>query len=773
MLKSHLRIAWRGIIRHKGYSLINIVGLAVGMAVCILILLWVEDEISFDRFHTDADRIYRVVSENEGEWWLSSPWAIGGVLKKDFPEILKTSRYTARSALVSYRDSNSYESVALVDPDFLSIFTFPLVRGDPRTVLEAAQSAVLTEKTARQYFRNEDPIGKSIRLNREHDMIVTGIIKDVPGNSSLSFDVLAPVQMLPKDVLDSWAVECETYVLLDKNASLPNLRTKMAGTTVKYDKRTEVKVVNDLEPLRRIHLYSLNGTGAVVYVYIFSAIALLVLVLACANFINLTTARSGKRAKEIGIKKVVGATRAALIRQFLVEAMVHTVLAFVLALLLVLLFLPSFNNLAGKNISWSIFRDARLLTAMLGVALLTGLLAGGYPALVLSMLKPIRTLRQVSATASHRSLLRRMLVAFQFTVAITLTIGAMVIHRQLDYIRNKDLGFDRLQIVTLEMNPDLLKGYESLKNELKQHANVLNVTSANNLPTGVGNINPVYWEGRGPEQYVIMNFDAVDHDYIDTFGMKIAAGRDFSEDLETDRRNYIVNEAAVRFMKLQDPVGKLFSIWENEGRIVGVVKDFHSTSLHDEIRPLVLTLNQEWQPAYVFVKIRAADVRRTLEFMESVWKRFAKNYPFEYQFLDDKFAAQYSSEERMGQLSNYFSALAILISCFGLVGLSSFMAAERTKEIGVRRALGATASSIVGLLSREFMLLVLAASAISWPVAFWAASRWLREFAYHTDIGLQAFLVSSALVVGTALLTLSYQTIRAARANPVESLRYE
>jgi putative ABC transport system permease protein len=773
MFTNYLKVTLRNMRRHKTFSFINIAGLAVGMACCLLIFLWVQDELSYDRFNDNYHDLYRLTLNLEGQWTTSSPWALAPVLKKEYPEILKSTRYAQRDVLVTHGEQSFYETAGFVDPDFFEMFTFPFVEGQPQTALTALQSAVITEGMSRKYFRNEDPVGKVLTINNNFKLTVTGIIRDVPSNSHLDFTFLAPVRLFGEETLNSWALESGSYVLLQKNISVDNLREKISGVVMKYDKRIEKKVITGIQPLSRIHLYSLGGGGSIVYIYIFSTIAVFILLIACVNFINLSTARAGIRAKEVGMRKVVGAKKTDIIRQFFGESLVLAFIALLFAVVLVLVFLPAFNHIAQKQLNFNLTDNIAIVFGLVGITLFTGIVSGTYPALFLSAFHPIKVLRGTHTPGPKRPLLRRVLVVFQFSVAVILVVGTFVVYKQLNYIRNKDLGFNREHIVSLPMNRSVLESYQSFKNELLQNPNVVYVTSATSRPTSIGNINPVYWEGRGPEQYEIMNFVSADYDYIKTFGMEIVAGRDFSVNIPTDRNNYIVNEEAVKFMGIEDPVGKLFSIWQYEGQILGVVRNFHSRSLHSEIRPLVITMRTNWSPSHTFIKIKPDSVPLTMSFLKDKWKKFAPNYPFNYLFLDDAFEQLYRTDQRIGTIIKYFTFLAIFISCLGLFGLASFSAAQRTKEIGIRKVLGATVPHIVALISREFIILITLANVIAWPVAYFIMNRMLDNYAYRTGLPWWIFLVAGVLAYGIALITVSFQTLKAAWANPAGSLKYE
>jgi len=774
MLKNYIKTALRNIKKYKLYSFINIAGLAVGMACCILIFLWIQDEVSYDRFHDNKDRLYRVVSRLEGEWTSTSPWAINDVLKRDFPEIVRSTRFRTFHFLTRHKENSFYEDVGFVDPDFLHMFSFPLLQGDPDTALSSKESVLITEETAQKYFRNQDPLGKILNVNNDTDLKVTGILKDVPLNSTIQFDMLASVEILGEERLQTWALETQAFVMLEKNVSLKDLRSKISGTTMKYDKRIENKtVINDLQPISRMHLFGLNEQGGILYIYIFSAIAVIILLIACINFINLTTAKSGNRAVEVGMRKVIGARRSHLIKQFFGEAVFISFIAFTLAMLLVSLFLSSFNHLTQKQLTFDPTQNITLILILLGIAFFTGIASGSYPALLFSSFTPIQALKESGSLSFKSPVLRRVLVIFQFTVAVGLIFSSIILQRQMNYIRNKDLGFNRNHVLRLPMNQDIQKHFEAFKQRLDSNSDILNITSASNTPLSIGNINPVHWEGRSPDQYEVINFAAVDYDYFKTFQMDFAEGRSFSRDFATDEQNYIINEAAVRFTELESPIGKLFSIWKREGRIIGVVKDFHSRSLHEEIRPVVFTLTHNWPHNYIFIRINPEKTTSALGSIESSWNQFAADYPFEYDFLDDIFDRQYQSDQRMGSIINDFTFLAIFLSCLGLFGLASYMAERRTKEIGIRKVLGATVSSVAFMLSKDFTRWVLIANAIAWPTAWYVMSQWMQNYAYRIHIRWWMFLLAGGLALFIALLTVGYHSVRAATANPADSLRYE
>jgi len=773
MIKNYLKIALRVIKKHKGYSFTNIAGLAVGIACCVLILLWVQDELSFDTFHENYKELYRTNLNIEGQWTNSSPWALAPILKREYPEVLLATRYRFNTLLVTLAEKSFYEQSAFVDPDFFEMFTFPMVEGDQKNPLPTLNSVVITKRTANKYFGREDPIGKTLTINDRTKFSVTGVIEDVPSNSSLEFDILASIKIFGEETLNSWALESGSFIMLQKNTSSDLLQEKISGITMEYDKRTNKTVTTHINPLSRMHLYSLGGGGNITYIYIFSTIAIFILLIACINFMNLSTARGSTRAKEVGMRKVVGARRNHVIKQFFGESLLFSFIALAFAVALVYIFLPGFNNLAQKDIKLDLGGNLVILLGLLGITLLTGLVSGSYPAVYLSAFHPVKVIKGAYSSSSTKPLLRKSLVVIQFTIAIVLIVGTMITAKQLSFIRKKELGFNRQYVISLPMNSGLRESYASFKNELLQHASISHVTSATSRPTQVGNINPVYWEGRGPEQYEVIRFVACDYDYLKTFEMEIVAGRDFSRDFPTDQQNYIVNEEAIKFMGLEDPVGKIFSIWEYKGQILGVVKNFHSRSLHNSIEPLVITLNQTWRPNFVFVRIGPENIPQTLGDIEKIWKKFAPHYPFNYQFLDEVFEQQYRTDQRTGTIFKYFTILAIFISCLGIFGLAAFTAEQRTKEIGIRKVLGASASGIVSLISKEFFILLTLANALAWPIAFFFMEKMLKSYAYRTNITVWVFITAGALAYMIALLTVSYQAFKAARTDPAQALKYE
>ena len=774
MFKNYAKLAFRSMRKHQGYSLINIFGLAIGMACCILIFLWVQDELSYDKFHENADNLYQIQVSSEQRKWSSSPWALIPTLKKDFPDIIKATWYGEWPVLMKYGNNTYFEDAAIVGEDFLEMFTFPFIKGDPKAAFTNSNSVVMTQTLAEKYFGSKNPIGETVLYENRIELIVTGVIQDVPNNSHMQFDVLvSPVPFVGVNRMQTWSMDINAYVLLPDQADPEQVESKISGTIIKYDKRTNNKYYVGLFPLRKVHLYSIYGTDPIIYVYVFSAIALIVLLIACINFMNLTMARSSIRVNEIGVRRVLGGVREDLIKQFLGESMGMAAAALLVAVLIVFLFLPGFNSLAEKQLGFGIFHNPILLPGLVLFALLIGFVAGLYPALQFSSFQPQRVLKKIHQTGSSRNGLRKALIISQFTASVLLIIATTTIYNQIRYIRSTDLGFNRDQILVLRAPRQLQQKYNIAKERLLQNPAVLHVTAASSIPLGIGNNNPVYWQGRGPENYVSMNFACVDYDYFETFGMEMSHGRSFSREHSTDKKNYIINEAALKLTGYEDPVGKMFSMWQNEGSIVGVVKDFHGTSLHNDIRPIVFVMYQNLPYSYWFIKIQGTNLQEPMDFVRTTIASFVPEYPLEISFMDEHFQNQYLRETRLGGILRYFTLLAIFISCLGLFGLAAFLASRRSKEIAIRKILGASIWKVISILSREFILLITVANIIAWPLSFLIMNRWLQNFAYRAGISVWIFVFSAVLSLFIALLTVSAQSIKAAVANPVESLRYE
>lgn len=806
MFKHHLKISFRNLWKYKVYSAINLAGLAIGMACCILILLWVQDELSYDKFHKNADRIFRIIlldreDPSRGIARAGAPW--GPALKKDYPEIdnFVRFRFFGRS-LVSCGDKQFYEDEGLyADSTIFQVFSFPLVKGDSLTALNDPKSVVINEDLAAKYFGDEDPLGKTLTFDNQVERQVTGVLKNVPENSHMYFEFLLPFSSYQRWDLTEWTVNnFHIYLLLKEKAQALELEAKMPKFVIRHmnAEKADQSIVK-LQPLTDIHLHSnlhreFQANGDITYVYMFSLIALFILLIACINFMNLTTAKSANRAKEVGIRKVVGSQRMQLIKQFLGESILLSILAIILAIGLSEILLPYFVEYSGKTVALNIGSNLLFTLSLVGIALMVGLLSGAYPAFFLSSFRPVAVMkghRSVFCTPGgvkrefgNRSWLRKVLVIVQFTISIALIIGTAVVYKQLDFISERKLGFDKEQVVVVRMSDsNVLDRYESFKNELLQNPSILNVSATSNLLGGGDWGMPLYIQNENGEEKFISRVLIVDHDFVETLQMKIVQGRDFSTEFATDLDEaFLLNETAVKQLGWQQPLGKAIKrvqgqdeegkwIWKN-GRVVGVVKDFHFRSLHHEILPMVMYIVPEWFK-YLSVRIQSGKLTETVSFIERKWQTFEPNRPFDCFFLDESFGQMYRAEKRFAQIFGAFSILAILIACLGLFGLASFVAEQRTKEIGIRKVLGATVSNIVLQLSKDFTKWTVLSNIVAWPVAFWTMNRWLEDFAYRIELGFGEFFLAGILALGIALFTVSFQSIKAALANPVDALKYE
>ena len=787
MFKNYFKVALRNIRRHPGYSIINIAGLAIGLACCLFILIWVLDELNYDKFHENAPYLYRV---EENQYYSGrvyhvtvTPYPLAPAIKADFPEIIEATQYVGVGGqLIRYGEKAFFETgIRAVAPAFFRMFTFPFVKGDSNTALDDPFSLVISEEMAEKYFGEEDPIGKVFSVNNTYDMKVSGVMKNVPNNSYLQFDMVIPYALLEKvgAVSDSMGSNSIlTFVQLQKGASLQQINDKIRG----FIKKHVPDSVTDLELAlySKIHLHQYFGygrdMGQIKYVYIFSVIALFVLMIACINFMNLSTARSANRAKEVGVRKVAGALKSHIIRQFYGESVIYAFIALVFAVIIVVLLMSPFNNLSGKELSLGILGNWMILAGFIGVTLFTGLVAGSYPALFLSSFQPVWVIKGNLKSGAGSSLFRRILVVVQFALSIFLIIGTVVVYNQLHYMKNRDIGYDKEHLVYIPMRGQTGRFYEALKNALVRDPRILNVTGSNHRPSNIGsNSGGANWDGKDPDQVVLIGISSVDYDYIETIGIELKEGRSFSKEYGTDQTEaFIVNEEVAKLMGKESVAGENFSFAGRDGNIIGVMKNFHYYSVRNKIEPLAIYLRPAAQGfSYTLIRIAPENISASLDFVKDTWQKVVPDFPFEYRFLVEDFEYYYRSEERMGGLLKYFSILAVFIACLGLFGLASFTAEQRTKEIGIRKVLGASASQITLLLCREFFVLVLLANIISWPVAYFVMRNWLQDFAYRTSLGMLTFVLTMVLALIIALLTVSFQAVKAAVANPVDALKYE
>ena len=805
MLKNYIKIALRNLRRNKLYSILNITGLAIGITCCILIMLYVQDELSYDRFHEKADRIYRAtthfVLKDRIMNFASTAHVQGPMFKEEYPEVENFARFNSYGSrrMIRYEDvTYAEEKFIWVDNSVFDIFSFNLIKGNPKEALTKPNTVVITEDIAHKYFGDQDPIGKNLRVHNDELYMVTGVVENIPQNSHIRPDFLAsfitldlqPTGNATADLVNN--VDYYTYLLLEEGADYKELEQKFVGFIEKY----LAPLINsiggsaryDLQPLTSIYLHSnleneLERTGDVSYVWLFSGIGLFILLLACLNFMNLSTARSANRAKEVGLRKVVGAQRLQLIKQFIGESMILTFIAILLSLLLVFFTLPIFNNISGKSLAMSYLTNPVLLLGFFGFFIIVSLIGGSYPAFFLSAFRPVEVLQGRLRRGAKNSILRVALVSLQFTVSIVLIIGTLVVNKQLNFVRNINLGYDKDHVIALRIrNEETQKKHEALRNVLLTNPNILSVSASSSLPLGQNSFSAHHIAGQPMNEMIMLHVQYVDEHFINTYKMEIVKGRNFSKDYPTDPQEaIIINEATAKKLGWQDdPLGKeieaLMSMTEmKKYRIIGVVKDYHFQSLHEEIQPLVLYNASPYGGDYYRISMRARpeNIQDTIGFLSSTWKEFDSQYPLEFVFLDDQYDALYRAEERLGKLFGYFTALAILIGCLGLFGLSAYSAEQRTKEIGIRKVLGATTSNVTMLLVREFTKWVLVAVLIAWPVGYFIMNTWLQNFAYRIGLSMDTFILSALLAFVIAILTVAYQAVKAAVANPIESLKYE
>jgi putative ABC transport system permease protein len=786
MFKNYLKIAFRNIKKNRSYSFINIIGLAIGMAACLLLFLWVQNELSYDRYHEKAGRIYRVISQWESEGQVnrfaktSAP--LGPALVNEFADIDKAVRFGTNGFLISYENKLFFENVFFTDPEIFDVFKFPLIKGDPKAVLKEPHSIVISEEMEKKYFGEDDPIGKIINLDEFGDFKITGVFRDIPQNSHFKFDFLGSFHDYAALHFDQWGISNYlTYILTSKDFNQNKFDEKLPEFVEKYrgkEARYKYKVTYPLQPLTSIHLHSnlrgeIEPNSSIETIYIFSAVALFILLIACLNYINLSTARYASRAREVGLRKVIGASRMQLTRQFLGESLLFSFIAALLAVALAELFLPLFNFLSGKRLAVDYFENLILLPGLAVTVLFTGLAAGSLPAFYISALQPVKALKGMLRASSRVSWLRRSLVLSQFTISIIFIFCTIIISNQLSYMRNKKLGFDKEHVVNIPIyDKDALQRYKTIKNEFLKNPRILGVSASSYSPRKISWYQSYWHEGLSENSYPMIRWISVDHDFIPTFGIEFVSGRNFSRDFPSDVKGaYILNESAVKEIGWDSPLGKQFRIIE-KGTVIGVVKDFHFRSLHQEIEPLVLYLCPEYFECFS-VRISPESIPQALAFLKDKWQELVPNQLFQYSFLDEDFDSLYKAEMRLEKIFGIVASLAVFIACLGLFGLAAFTAEQRTKEIGVRKVLGASVTGIFILLSKEFVRWVLAANIIAWPLAYYAMSRWLQNFAFRTSIGLWIFLLAATVAFVVALLTVSYQAVKAAISNPVEALRYE
>jgi putative ABC transport system permease protein len=802
MFKNYVKIATRNLYKQKAYSFINIFGLAIAIAFCLLIFLFVREEVTHDGFHEKADRLFRViVLKKQDDGSLSShamtPPPLGPALKEEFPEVARMARFKKRGDVVIYRGKSSRESITLAGPDFFEMFSFPLIQGDSLTVFQDRNAVVLTEDVAKRYFGDDDPIGKvlSIKMgSRFYDFTVSGIARNLPGNSSITFDFLVSFDRVkdytPARQLNQWlGFTTLTFVELQRNVSVvdfegkfPFFIKKYLGDDIeKYLKGDYSAFQLKLQPLEDIYLNTQMSSSYMpgsnpLYSYILSAIALLILIIAAINYMNLAIARSSIRLREIGVRKVLGASRKKLMNQFLGESIFFSFISLCAGIVLAELFLPAFNNFAGRALSLKFLSDWTMLSALMVLMLFVGLSSGSYPALFLSGFRPADVFRS-HMRIGGKSKFSKGLVVVQFILSIFLIICTLIMTQQLSYLQNRNLGFQGEQVVIIPTQGSAQGTFlvERFRNELASFVDVKSVAgSVQSLGRDSSYIaSPVRFE----KKQVMSHYFLIGQDFLQTVGLEIVDGRGFSREYTADpKESVIVNQSLVDDMGWDSAVGKEIKTFMGRKEpltIVGVVKDFHFESLHNRISPAIFYIEPRWQQEFIYVKISPDNIPSSLGLLEKTWKKNAPNFPFMYSFLDDEFQKLYRAEERWSTIISYSAIFAILISCLGLFGLSALTITRRTKEIGIRKVLGASVQGLASMMSLDFLKLVFIANILSWPLAYYAMSRWLWSFAYRIDVQVWEFLLAAVIAAVIALMTVSLQAVKAAVANPVESLRYE
>ncbi len=808
MLKNYFKLAWRNLMKYKFISFINLFGLTIGLTCCLLILTYILNELSYDKYNKNADRIYRVTRtfyDGNGKEMLNLSTVappFGYYLPTDFPEIEKITRLLNNGTTpLRYKDKLINEpNVYFADENLFDVFTVDVLKGNPKTALNEPFSVMLTEETARKYFGNEDPINKVLRANDQFDVKVTGVYKNFPPNAHIHPNILVSFNTLKdsavygaENLRTNWGNNSFfTYIMLPKNYNIESMKSRfpafldkhMAGN---YGPNQPSKFTKlDLQKLTDIHLYShtdyeAEPNGDINRVYIFSAIALFVLLIACINYMNLSTARSALRAKEIGIRKVVGASKKELVAQFLSESVLLTWSAIIIAFVLLYLLLPWLNKVSSQNLSVSILFKWQVLVPLFLAPFVVGIISGIYPAIFMSSFQPVKTLKGLFKVGGSSISFRKVLVVTQFAISIILIITTVVVFQQLRYMQNASLGYDKDHLITMSYYTQLNDQYEAFRNTLLQNSNIKDVARSSRIPTrrlldGMGAQVP------GNDSMVPVKADirflATDYDFIPAYGIPLAAGRNFSRSYGTDTSNFIINEAAVKAIgwKSNDQaVGKDFKYGQFSGHIIGVVKDFHFESLHQTITPLVFVLPPPSQSFYnnISIKISGKNIASSLETIKNTWQKFLPQLPYQSSFFDENFAKLYDAERKQETIFTTFACIAIFIACLGLFGLSAFAISQRVKEIGVRKVLGASTTTIVSLLSKDFLKLVLIAAIIAFPIAWYAMHNWLQDFAYRISMHWWVFIIAAIAAAFIALITVGMQAIKAATANPVKSLRTE
>lgn len=787
MFKNYFKTAWRNLMKNKFYTGINIFGLAIGLAVGIMILLWVQNELSYDSFNKNADNIYKINSHlgsgTGAQIWSSAPAPLAVFCKQSIPDVANAVRLKKRYDQLLFTNGNNKfleTNTAFVDPSFFSVFSFDLLKGNPAQPFNGDNSIVITASTAKKYFGNDDAVGKILKTDKDN-FVVSGVLKDFPENSSINFDMLFPMSLFAKNFggNGTWKTidedlgnyQYDIYLQLQKNASPETVAKKISK--IFNDKKGEADAGTffTLQSLKSLHLITAEGnTSALQTVRIFLIIAILILIIACINYVNLSTARSMLRSKEVSMRKIIGASKYQLFIQFIIESAVLFIIASALAFLIIYLLLPLYNNISGKQLVFDLSNAD--VWIVIGSTILGTLISGSfYPALLLTSFKPLQALKGKLSIGIGTTSFRKVLVVTQFVFSVLLIIGTIVITKQLQYIKEKDLGYDKEQVFSVGLTQALHDHFTAVRNELMKQPSILGVAASDASVIGVnGTTGDTYWDGKPQGSTFLIHTNGIDENFIPLLKMKMVAGKNFSG-APSDSLHFILNETAVKQAGIKDPIGKSFTLWQYKGTIIGVVKDYNYTSLKESIEPSIFYYDPpNWT---MYVKTKGKDASAAIAAAQKVWKEYDASFPFQYSFLDDQYNKLYQADERAGILIKVFAAVAILISCLGLFGLITFTAQVKTKEIGIRKVLGASVSSITNLLAKEFLLLVLIAFVIAAPLAYYFMHKWLQDFAYRINITWWMFAVAGFGALLIALLTMSFQAIKAAIANPVKSLRTE
>jgi len=773
MIRNYLKVAWRNLFKHKGYSFINIFGLAVGIACFIMIGLWVRHELSYDRFHQKAERIFLVedyekYSDGEELRFSVNPPLLAPILAKDYPEVEAAVRFHSMNGKV-FRRRNlvfSEKGLAFCEPSFFQVFDFRFISGNPELALRNPRSIVLTRQMAEKYFGKENPLGQILEVDNRLELNVTGVVEDTPSNSSLQYNFLVPLT-LSKEFncpLDSWGYYAyETFLLLKKNSDFRIVSGKISAAIKRYD--PEAIVALSLRPLTDVHL-SLNRLS----LPIFSLLAILILLTACINYMNLATARAVNRAKEISLRKVIGATKNKIIIQFFGESLFFSFLGLLGGIILAGILMPFFNRLSGITLAIGLLADGPMIPLLLAATLATGIVAGSFPSFYLSSFRPIGILRGSFKIGKSAAPLRKVLVTFQFIIGITLIVSTLIINRQLHFIKNRDLGFDKNGVLCFSLKGESKNKIDVLKNRILPISGIQHVAAVSAPPAGNLNSRIINeWQGNRPGEQVLVYMLSADPDFSCALNIRMARGRFFSDRFPNDRKEgIVVNEAAIKAMGMTAPVGKEMM----KHRIIGVMKNFHFDSLHSRVQPVAVLYEKE-ELEYLMIKTGRVDVSDLLKSLAKIWRETVPNAPFEFAFYDDFIDRQYGQDRQIGEIINAFSVLTIIIACLGLLGLAAFSCRQRTKEIGIRKALGASLPRILFMLLKEFNKWILWANLAAWPLAYLAMSQLLRLYAFRISLSLWDFLLAGVAVLLVATATVSFEAVRTARANPVDSLRYE